>query len=192
MRKTIMIIFFALVGIFTVFCVITIAGRTQREASLSAALDDAVEASIESLAKERTYQAGEEEQFLAAFQQDLLARLGGTDDENFKLTVIVTGVDAVNGMLSVRVTEEYTNPNGEVGTVSCEAAAVLEIKEEAPLVTVTYMADGGIYKAYTVEQGDRFPVCTTLPEGASGWTLDGEQVTVFPETAQENVTYMAK
>lgn len=159
-------IMYGLVGgaivILSLVAVITIEGRTTRENEMDNALLDSVEETMEEMMMQETYSLAEKNEYIAAFHQCLLNRINaGTKDhydKNLSIVVEVMGCDVEKGLLSVRVTETFTHPNGNIGKAECEATAVLEQTNPKNHYTITYYIGDEIYKRYCMEEGQAMKI----------------------------------
>ena len=208
---------------------ITIHGRDIRESEMEKSLSLAVDEAVEQLAMQGKYSIGDEKELVADFVSLLVEQLNvsgtkeqtledGTHiekadtDENFKLTVDVAGVDAKKGFLSVHITEEFTHPNGKIGTYETDATLVLEKEEEKPVYQVTYTIPENIrieainedtpvpatYKRYIQEYGEFLRTPSNPPDIGSksfkawvdddGTTYTPSQLKVLKVEKQMNFT----
>ena len=128
--------------ILSLVAILTVEGRSSRENELNQALSAAVEETMTNLCTSKKYAVGSQEEFVADFCQALLERVhagsGEATDDNLAIQVDVTGVDVEKGLLSVVVRETFTHPNGSIGTVTCDATAILEREKERQEVVISY------------------------------------------------------
>ena len=151
--------------------------RSEREMEMEAALQQAVADVVDQVSLQGKYRVESDEELVADFTALLAERLH-VQDAGLKLTVDIAGVDAAKGLLSVRVTEEFTHPNGRKGTCETQATMVLEQEEGKALYEVNYVipeelcaaaraageAIPGAYKTYLLEEGTKVRVPSNPPD----------------------------
>jgi len=151
--------------------------RSEREMEMEAALQQAVADVVDQVSLQGKYRVESDEELVADFTALLAERLH-VQDAGLKLTVDIAGVDAAKGLLSVRVTEEFTHPNGRKGTCETQATMVLEQEEGKALYEVNYVipeelcaaaraeqeAIPGAYKTYLLEEGTKVRVPENPPD----------------------------
>lgn len=133
----------ALIVITMVSAAVMIYGRNSRQAEgaqvqnteevqpehIADVFPQIVEESISKTLTDNAHKEYSREEFVSLFIQNLntLSQdAGGTDDMQIELM----GADEEKGMLSVRVTFEYMDNNGEMQTISCERTGVFEPSTE--------------------------------------------------------------
>ena len=104
---------------------LSIEGANVRNREVKNALHAALENAIYSSFSKEGYDIKNNDLLVADVTALLLEQLN-SNDENLSLSVDIAKVDAKRGLLSMRVTEEYTFPNGKIGKVQDEATIVLE------------------------------------------------------------------
>lgn len=189
-------------GVFVLLCaiaILTVEGRTNRENELKHALSAAMEETMQNLCMTHKYEVESREEFAADFCQALLQKiqvgLEEDRDRHLSLQVNITEADPKKGLLSVAVTENFSHPNGKIGTIQCSSTAILEQEEEKREIVLTYYLGDRIYRQYGLLEGDDFK----LPQNPSQegrafvcW-LDKEtgREAAFPEKAAEDKSYIA-
>lgn len=118
--------------------VMTIGGRDIRETRLERALADACDEAVKQLMLEGDYPIISDDEFTADFISRLVTSLDSGNDPNHKLTVSVAGVDREKGLLSVKVDEEFTHPNGRIGTCTAKRTVIFEREQMKKTHTVSY------------------------------------------------------
>lgn len=137
-----------LLVIFIVTIILTVQGRTLRSTEAEHALAESVDSALSNVMEEM-YPIENAELFAADLLQALLVQTNSTSD----LTVSILEADLAHGILSVEITESYSHPNGNKGTVSACRTVIFdkEVEEEPESHTVSfYTADKELYKAYTI------------------------------------------
>ena len=151
--------------------------RSEREMEMEAALQQAVADVVDQVSLQGKYRVESDEELVADFTALLAERLH-VQDAGLKLTVDIAGVDAAKGLLSVRVTEEFTHPNGRKGTCETQATMVLEQEEGKALYEINYVIPEelcaaaraeqevipGAYKTYLLEEGTKVRVPENPPD----------------------------
>lgn len=185
--------------ILSLVAILTVEGRSSRENELNQALKAAVEETMTNLCTTKKYTIGSQEEFVADFCQALLERVhagrGEATDDNLTIQVDITGVDVEKGLLSVAVRETFTHPNGSIGTVTCDATAILEQEKERQEVVISYYVGDRLYKQYGLLEGEtcKRPEDPEEPGKIFAYWLDNDtgQPAEFPGEVTENKTYVA-
>ena len=112
-------------GILVVACVMTSAGRSNREMELDDNLPSVVEETLAEVMEGKSYDITSENEIAADLAADLSKKL----DSNCDITVNIEKFDKENGLLSVKVIAAYQHPNGKTGTVTCERTVVYDRKQ---------------------------------------------------------------
>lgn len=146
--------------ILFVFIGATVQGRAVRGDEAEVSLGEAIESTAAALfSGDETYSIYDNEKFVADFLRELSLQLGSDS----VLTVDVLKADYDLGMLSIKVTEEYTHPNGEEGIVEAYKTVIYDNKsiEDAKIAYVWFyrtreeMEGGGEpYKTCQALSGD--------------------------------------
>lgn len=182
--------------------VMTLEHGTIRMNEMDDTLKPSVEAAIEELETSGMYSIDNEDAFVAAFNELLLNDINAgskdkdgnlREDKNFKLKIEIMGVDYEKGLLSLRVTENYTHPNGKVGEFKCETTAVLNKTAALDTYTVKFIDKDETVMEMNVEKNDVFPgVPSNKNEGFKYWkNVNENKAAIFPETVNEDLTYVA-
>ena len=140
-------------GILVVACVMTSAGRSNREMELADNLPAAVEETVSDLMEEKSYDITSENEMIADMAEDLSRKL----DSNSDITVNIENIDAAKGLMSIKVVASYQHPNGKEGSVSCERTVVFNKLQDDPaeLCQVRFLVDDArTYKTCNVWPGD--------------------------------------
>ena len=185
--------------ILSLVAILTVEGRSSRENELNQALSAAVEETMTNLCTTKKYTIGSQEEFVADFCQALLERVhagsGDATDDHLTIQVDVMGIDVEKGLLSVAVKETFTHPNGRIGTVTCDATAILEQEEEKQEVVISYYVGGRLYKQYGLLEGEacKRPMDPEEPGKTVAYWRDSDtgEPAEFPGEVTENKTYVA-
>jgi len=189
----------ALIVVMISVIIVTLQGRTLRNSEAEHALTESVDGALSNAMEEKNDSIADGELFAADLLQSLLAQTNSTSD----LTVSILEADPVHGILSAEVTETYSHPNGNRGTVSACRTAIFdrEVEEEAKRHTVKYyMGDNQLYKAYTVLENSycNMPIAPKK-EGktfknwrfVSGGTGEAQQAETFLEVTGTSANVLA-
>lgn len=151
---------YSIIVTLMIFIVMTISGKTTREVELEDNLASATEQTLQEVLTNSKYTTNKcdiknDDEFVGIFLERLLINLNAEGD----VTVDIVNADKDRGILSLKVTEKYTHPNGETGTIQYTKTVVLEdYKTESKYipVTVTFMVDDTVYKKedLTIEKGE--------------------------------------
>lgn len=136
----------AVTTILVVIALITIEGRTTREAEMRTALVAAVSDSMDELLETKDYTVDNNDEFIAAATQLIISHINkgteGNRDKNLKVVIEVIGADYEKGIMSFNVVEEFTNPDGSIGSTNYQTTAVLDREQQQKTYTVTYWLQG--------------------------------------------------
>ena len=145
---------FMFLGVLLVLIILTNIGRGSRESETRTALAEAIDTTMSSMFENHTYaSSGDRDKFVADFLEALMLQMG-SDSE---VEVSVLNADPKKGILSVEVTEHYTHPNGNTGSVSEVRTVLFEKEEEEEPVrhqVEFYLSDGVLYKKYELLEGE--------------------------------------
>ena len=155
MKSAMKIIVGAFLGILTLMMILTTNGRMNRSMEIKSNLSSAIEGALEELKLEKSYNIDNADQFLADFTESMSMAI----DSDAEIKTEIMNVDKERGLLSIRVTETFTHPNGNEGTVSEERTVILNrvTDDESETYTVRFyvvQGDQRAYKKYTVVKGD--------------------------------------
>lgn len=109
----------------TIAIVLSNHGRNVRISEMNDSLSSAVEQSLDNVMSKHDYDISDKEQFVADFTESLLLQI----DSKSKITVNVIKADTEKGLLSLEIVEEFTYPNGKIGSVSYNKTAIFDTKD---------------------------------------------------------------
>lgn len=182
----------------TIIIIVTMAGRRGRQVEIDSNLPSVVEETVENMMLDKKYDINNYNEFIA----DLVSNLSVNLDTDSNIIVKVLNADKEKGLLSVKVIEEYTHPNGNRGTVECERTVILNKVNEANQETYTVkfflkkddIVGGRPYKVCKVCGGDNvsMPVQPTSTDGTfSGWLDPNDYAADFSLPVTGDLTYYA-
>ena len=152
---------YTVLGILTIVIVMSLAIRENRISELQL-LSSAVEETVENIMLHTDYEIADKDEFVA----DLVQNLSVAMDTDSKLIVDIMGEDIQKGILSVRVTEKFSYPNGKEGSVSYDRTVLFDVpKEDEKLLykIAFYLSkedmqnEQNCYKSYEICPGDALP-----------------------------------
>jgi hypothetical protein len=190
MRNIVIMMIGGALGVITLLIVMTITGRSDREMELCGVLPSVVEMSL------AENMSDEPRQLMATVVSNLAVLL----DSESALRLNVYGIDTDRGLLALKATEEYTQPNGSTGKVSSKRAVIAdrtaetETDKEDELCQVRFFVDDDLYKAYCVREGDTIPdPASPYGEGLifAGWTDNNGYLADFSEPIMQDRDYFA-
>ena len=159
------------------FIIITINNSyTIREKEAQDALDRAIYNVLDEVQMQGKLNAGSSnEEIVSEFTALLSTQLNVKNDKNFSLTIDIYGVDNEKGLLSLKVTEHFTYPNGKVGSISSDATMILEQEAPKKVYTITYLYDYAddnydteirteAWKEFQIQETDALKVPENPPE----------------------------
>ena len=157
MKNMIMILVSAVMGTLIMVMVMTIQGRMNRSVELQSNLSNIVEATVKNaMEKPERYQSVEE------MTADCILNLAADMDTDSDLTVDVMKADPEKGLLSIRVEEQFTHPNGAEGSTYWERTAICDKGQMSKAETykvrfykskAQMTENGDCYKTYMVQSG---------------------------------------
>lgn len=182
----------------TLVIVVTMAGRRGRQVEIDSNLPSAVEETVENMMLDKKYTINNYNEFIA----DLVSNLSINMDTNSDITIEVLNADKEKGLLSIKIIEEYTHPNGNRGKVECERTVILNKATIAAQETYTVkfflkkddIVNGRPYKTCRVCEGDAIslPVQPTSTDGTfSGWLDPNDYAADFSVPVTEDLIYYA-
>ncbi len=134
----------------------SMAARNSRNMELKMNFSSAAEKTVEILMSDPKYSMENVDQFVADFTQSMAAAF----DSNAAVVVEVMNADREKGMLSLKITGEFTHPNGRKGTVQDERTVIFRQNpegEEKHYTVSFYVSDASgqseCYKLYEIEEG---------------------------------------
>lgn len=193
MKNIVMILVSAVLGVLTLMIVMTVDGRSNRSMELESSLSSVVEETVEIMTVDQKYNISDTNTFLA----DFVENLSGILDSDSGITVKILSADKEKGLLAIRVTEEFTHPNGRRGTVECERKVILNKPEETDpeMYTVRFYATAeAIYKSCSVYEGDTImaPANPVSESGTfAGWTDANGYLADFTQPVTQDMAYYA-
>lgn len=180
-------------GILVVACVMTSAGRSNREMELDDNLPSVVEETLAEVMEGKSYDITSENEIAADLAADLSKKL----DSNCDITVNIENIDKEKGLVSVNVVAEYHHPDGKVGRITCERTVIFnKVQDVSPkLCRVTFLVDGKTYKSCRILQGDL--VSVPVEPVADGkvfveWTDENGNSVNFTDPVEQDQSYYAK
>ena len=131
-----------------------------------------------------------------SFLADLVSSLSVRLDSNSGIAVNILKCDKDSGILSVRVTESFTHPNGKPGTVTCDRNVVLNKMpdKDGERHSVIFFIGSDDYKSFYVDDGEYVAAPEDpVMEGKTfyGWKDMGGYLADFSQPVTENMVYYA-
>ncbi len=137
-------------AVFVLVMMLTLFGRAARKQETDKALAQAIDSTLSNVMSEHNYTIEKNEDFIADFLKALLIQTNSTSD----LTVSVLDADYEHGILSVEITETYTHPDGNKGSVSEMRTVIFDrpVEESVQMRTVSFYVEDELYKTYTLQK----------------------------------------
>lgn len=193
MKNVALMVISVLIWTLTLTIVMAVSGRMNRSMELQGSLPSVLEETVENMTISRKYGIQNQNEFIA----DLAENLFVTFDTDSDITIKVLKSDRSKGILGIQVTGTFQHPNGRPGTVSCERTVILNqlMVQEPQECKIRFMAEGEVYKAYTVLEGEVLtaPVNPSF-EGKQflGWKDGNGYLADFTEIVTGERTYYAE
>lgn len=112
---------------FSIFTSTSILGRTTRKAEARAALENAMENTLNAMIINPVYDIDSPQEMVAEFVQSLCTQI----DSDSALEIKIISVDSKNGLIDVEVTETFKYANGQTGQVSVRKTLITEYRKKA-------------------------------------------------------------
>lgn len=192
MKSIILTIVSTILGVLTLMIVMTVSGRENRSTEIKSSLPSVVEETVSNMEASQKYSINDTNEFLADLVSSLSVRL----DSNSGIAVNILKCDKDSGILSVRVTESFTHPNGKPGTVTCDRNVVLNKMpdKDGERHSVIFFIGSDDYKTYYVDDGEYVAAPEDpVMEGKIfyGWKDMGGYLADFSQPVTENMVYYA-
>lgn len=192
MKSIILTIVSTILGVLTLMIVMTVSGRENRSTEIKSSLPSVVEETVSNMEAGRKYSINDTNEFLADLVSSLSVRL----DSNSGIAVNILKCDKDSGILSVRVTESFTHPNGKPGTVTCDRNVVLNKMpdKDGERHSVIFFIGSDDYKTYYVDDGEYVAAPEDpVMEGKIfyGWKDMQGYLDDFSRSVTENMVYYA-
>lgn len=183
---------------------LTLLHKNVRREELEQSLAEAMEVTMQTWGKEQD--AGErnicDEEALSDY---LLQALSVQLESDSAVTVKVMAADADKGLLSAEVTEEFTYPGGQTGSVSAQRTMIAERKETMPeeLHTVRFYRskkdmedDVNVYKQFQIQHGERMieprrPQNEEDGQTFKEWRDGNDYLSDFSQVVEDDLAYYA-
>lgn len=121
MKNTVIVVCSILFGAFTLLLIMLMGGKTNRKMEIKNDLPIVVEDAVDNLLLAKHYSIADRNEFLA----DVVSELSCLLDNDCDIMIEVTGADAEKGLLSVRITAGYTQPDGTEKEIVCDKTVIL-------------------------------------------------------------------
>lgn len=187
-----------MLGGIMLMIVMALQGRTNRSMEINSNLSSVIEETVEIMILDEKYTISNYDEFIADFASELSEKL----DTESNIIIKVLNADIERGLLSIKVIEEYSHPNGKKGTVECERNVILnKVNEDAPEThTVKFFLkkedidNDRPYKVCQVHSGDvvSIPAEPTSVEAAfAGWLDPNDYAADFSVPVTGDLIYYA-
>lgn len=121
MKNTIITICSIILGVFALLLVMLMGGKINRKMEIYNNLPIVVEQAVDNVLLTKHYSIAGRNEFLA----DVVSELSYLLDNDCDIMIKVTGADAEKGLLSVRITAGYTQPDGTEKEIVCDKTVIL-------------------------------------------------------------------
>lgn len=187
-----------MLGGIMLMIVMALQGRANRSMEINSNLSSVVEETVENMVLDEKYTINNYDEFIADFTSELSPKL----DTDSIIMIKVLNADMEKGILSVRVIEEYSHPNGNKGTVECERTLILNKLPETTEETYTVrfflkkedMISGRPYKVCQVHSGDVVPIPadpSSAEAAFAGWFAPNDYAADFSVPVTGDLIYYA-
>lgn len=168
MKQVIYMSVFSLIGLLIVISLFFLWGRQSRKNDLDNAVNTAMEQTMQCVLKGKGEIANEEE-MRDFFEKRLLKQInkGSEDacDENQEISIEYYESNPIKGILSCKVTQAFSYPDGRVGKVEVKRTALRERRRNMRFVEVVVLGE----KKFIMEAGTKFDLSKHMK-------VDGKEV----------------
>lgn len=175
MKNFIFGVIIVIIGILLTASILTINSRMTRDKENNDSLANAVETAVTNTIEHNNYSINNNEEFIADFLQHLLIQF----ENNSDIEVDVAGIDYKKGLLSIKVVEHFTHPNGKDSTIDYETTVILEKAAETVYYDIEfYDNDNELLKKYTLVEETKIPPIKIMDtkKSVKGWRDENGQV----------------
>ena len=203
------------ISILLIVLATTVSVRDIRGVRIKEQLTTAVDNAVQDTIDTKEYTINDDKEFVAAVLEEVIDTYyteekttanGGSSESKVntedKVTIAINKADKEKGLLSVTAQVEYKKPNGKTGRIEYTRTCVLEDNETEGFSNIVYKYDKKrVYRAYTVENNQNFPVPSDPHSEEQGkifvgWLADEnhpEDITNnFDEKVNGDMTFIAK
>ncbi len=145
-------------ALLSVTTILTVETKSQKEVELQQAVDLTMDELFNDIARENVSEIEARGNLSDLFCEKLKKHLQQNQNEKeSKFTVEIYGEDISQGMLSVKVVEDFSYFTGKQGKCSVTSTKLIDQKEEKKLCKVNFYVDGSLWEAYEIMQGKEIP-----------------------------------
>ena len=159
--------------------------KNELDNSVTYAMEQTIEGTLKGKGRIRT-----EEDMRNTFEKILLKQIKSGDskerNKDLKLGIEYYEIDPKKGIISCKVWEDFSYPNGRTGKLSIERTAIRERMRTKEFVEVSIKG----YKTYTIEAGSNFDIPKGLTidgKEVKGWRDSSGRIYKFPMKVSENI-----
>lgn len=137
-----------------------------RKKEVNSTLNFVVDNALDNAMNKKTYTIDDSDELVADVVQQMLY----TYENDAEITIEIAEADENSGLLSLNVTENYTNPDGTQSSNSYEKSVMLDTESSKETYSLIYYNnDGSFFKCITVNRQKNGCVPETMPAGMSKW-----------------------
>lgn len=189
MKNIIYGIVMAVIGVLIVLVLLTVNGKMTRQAELDDSLASAVENALDNCLNKKNYDIGDNKEFVADFNQELLTQIENDAD----IEVQLTKVDKTKGVLGIKVKEIFKNPNGKEAEQTYETSACLDKDRVNKYYNIIFMDKDNTVLNASQLKGNSLIKAPKMPDNFKCWVDKdtNEEITELGRVAEDK-TYIAK
>ncbi len=140
----------ATLAIILIMTIVTVNNQMTRRKEMQSSLSNAVEQSVDTLMRTKAYNINSREEFVADVLQNLLI----TYESKAEIKVDIMSADVEKGLLGIRVTEYYQNPNKKSNSITCDKIVIFDTASTI-LYKIIYTDENGMLESeYEIKEGD--------------------------------------
>ena len=182
-----------MIGFFALVIILTVNSQSTRKNEMDDSLSQATQTAVESVMQQKSYTIYDNQTFINDVIENLALQIDAASD----LEVKITSMDYRKGLLGMKVTQTYQNPNGKEGKAVYETTVLFQnTSEEHSDCKITFLnADDSFLQEYQIVKGD--PVILPKEPQLDGkvfvnWIdIDTGATLESQSTVEDNATYRA-
>lgn len=141
----------AIIAFAFLMAVATIMGHMTRTKESSTSLSAMLSQAVDSVMREKNYSINIDTQ--DKFVTDVLMLLLNSYSNNSELNIDVVAADYQKGLLCIRLTETYEDPNGGTSITVADKTVIFEQDEVIANYKIVYIHNGQIFSSLNVDKG---------------------------------------
>ena len=147
--------------------VTTIMGHMTRTKESSTSLSSMLSQAVDGVMREKNYAINIDTQ--DKFVTDVLVSLVNSYSNNSEIKIDVIAADYTKGLLCLRLTETYDDPNGGKSVAAADKTVVFEQDEALMSYQIVYIYNDQVFSSFSVDEGKQTTIIE-CPDANKTWT----------------------